>query len=125
MLENIENSFNVRTSTTKTMAFQGKTHITCKIAIDNETIEKVSRCVEKDKNIKLRKFQRICGVIRRTLRQKTLQSTQLKFYKVVAVPMLTYASEKWTMNRSDKRQIESAEMKFLHPAAGYTLLGQK
>jgi hypothetical protein len=32
-------------------------------------------------------------MIRTTLRQKTLQSTQLKFYKVMAVPVLTYASE--------------------------------
>jgi hypothetical protein len=64
----------------------------------------------------------MCGTIRRTLRQKTLQSTQLKFYKIMAVPMLTYASENWTINRSDKKKIELAEMKFLR---GYTLLDQK
>jgi hypothetical protein len=52
-------------------------------------------------------------MIRRTLRQKTFQSTQLKFCKIMAVPMLTYASENWTINRSDKKKIESAEMMFL------------
>jgi hypothetical protein len=39
--------------------------------------------------------------------------------------MLTYASENWTINRSDKKKIESAEMKFLRLVAGYTLLDQK
>jgi hypothetical protein len=43
----------------------------------------------------------------------------------MAVPMLTYASENWTINRSDKNKIESAEMKFLRSVAGYTLLDQK
>jgi hypothetical protein len=50
---------------------------------------------------------------------KTLQGTQLKFYKTVAVPVLTCAFE--------KRQgiDETAEMRFLRPVAGYTLLDQK
>jgi hypothetical protein len=43
----------------------------------------------------------------------------------MAVPMLTYASENWTINRSDKKKIESAEIKFLRSVAGYTLLDQK
>jgi hypothetical protein len=41
------------------------------------------------------------------------------------VPMLTYASENWTINLSEKKKIESAEMKFLRAAAGYTLIDQK
>jgi hypothetical protein len=120
---------------TKTMAFQGKNHIKCKIVIDNETIEQVSSfkyfcfnvsyCLKEDININQNKFQRMCGTIRRTLRQKNLQSTQLKLYKITAVPMLTYASENWTINLSDKRKTESAEMKFLRSVAGYTILDQK
>jgi hypothetical protein len=43
----------------------------------------------------------------------------------MAVPMLIYASENWTIKRSDKRKIELAEMKFLRSVAGYTLLDQK
>jgi hypothetical protein len=43
----------------------------------------------------------------------------------MAVPMITYASENWTINRSDKKKIESAEMKFLCSVDGYTLLDQK
>jgi hypothetical protein len=43
----------------------------------------------------------------------------------MAVPMLTYANENWTINRSDKNKTESAEMKFLRSVAEYTLLDQK
>jgi hypothetical protein len=43
----------------------------------------------------------------------------------MAVPMLTHASKNWTINRSDKRKTESAEMKFLRSVAGYTPLNQK
>ena len=53
---------------------------------------------------------------------KTQLSTQIKFYKVMAVPALMYGSENWSLNRSDKRKIKSAEMRFLKPRAGYTLL---
>jgi hypothetical protein len=53
---------------------------------------------------------------------KNLQSTQIK---IMAMFMLTYARENWTINRSDKRKTESAKMKFLRSVAGYTLLDQK
>jgi hypothetical protein len=43
----------------------------------------------------------------------------------MAVPMLTYGSANWTINRSEKNKIESAEMKFLRSVAGYTVLDQK
>jgi hypothetical protein len=43
----------------------------------------------------------------------------------VAVLTLTYASENWTINRSDEKETESTKMKFLRPVAGYTLLDQQ
>jgi hypothetical protein len=43
----------------------------------------------------------------------------------MAVPMLTYASGNCTINRSDEKKIESAEMKVLCSVAGYTFLDQK
>jgi hypothetical protein len=43
----------------------------------------------------------------------------------MAVLVLTYASENWTINRSAKKKIESAEMKFLRSVTGYTVLDQK
>ena len=63
------------------------------------------------------------GTISRTLKGK--HSYQLKFYKVMAVPVLMYGSENWSLNRSAKRKIEAAEMRFLRPMAGYTLWDKK
>ena len=63
--------------------------------------------------------------ISKTLKGKTQLSTQIKFYKVTAVPVLRYGSENWSLNRSDKRKIEAAEMRFLRPMAGNTLCDKK
>ena len=69
----------------------------------------------------------MCGrpTINRTLKGKAQLSTQIKFYKVMAVPVLMYGSEKWSLRRSDKRKIEASEMRFLRPIAGYTLWDKK
>ena len=48
-----------------------------------------------------------------------------KFYKAMAVPVLMHGSENWSLNRSDKRKTEAAEMRFLRPMPGYTLLDKK
>ena len=44
---------------------------------------------------------------------------------VMAVPVLMYGSENWSLNGSEKRKIEVAEIRFLKPTAGYTLLDKK
>jgi hypothetical protein len=75
--ENIANGFmRISTTKTKTLAFQGENDIRCKTVIDNKTIEQVSsfkhlgfnvsHCLKEDINIKLNKFKRMCGTIRRT-----------------------------------------------------------
>jgi hypothetical protein len=86
--ENTANGFNTRISTmkTKAMVFQGKHHIQCKIVIDNKTTEQVSSvnyfsfntsyCLNENINNKVSKFQRMCGMIQRTLKQKMLQSAK-------------------------------------------------
>ena len=71
------------------------------------------------------KFQRMRGTISITLKGKTQLSTQIKFHKVMAVPVLMYGSENWSLNRSDKRKIEAAEMRLLRSLAGYTLWDKK
>ena len=43
----------------------------------------------------------------------------------MAVPVLMYGSKNWSLNGSDKRKIEAAEMRFLRPTAGYTLWDKK
>ena len=60
----------------------------------------------------------MCGTLSRTLKGKTQLSTQIKFYKMMAVPILMYGSENWSVNRSDKRKIEAAEIRFLRPMTG-------
>ena len=75
--------------------------------------------------IKLRIYYTINYTISRTLKGKTQLSTLIKFFKVMAVPLLMYGSENWSLNRSDKRKIEAAEMRFLRLMAGYTLLDKK
>jgi hypothetical protein len=67
----------------------------------------------------------MCGTITRTLKWKTQLSTRIKFFKVMAVHVLMYDIENRSLNRSDKRKIEAAEMRFLRPMAGYTLLDKK
>jgi hypothetical protein len=61
----------------------------------------------------------------RTLKGKTQLPTQIQFYKVMAVHVLMYGTESWSLNRSDKRKIEAAEMKFLRPVAEYILWDKK
>ena len=62
----------------------------------------------------------MCGTLSRTLKGKTQTSTQIKFYMV-----LMFGSENWSLNRSDKRKIEAAEIRFLGPMTGYSLLDKK
>ena len=67
----------------------------------------------------------MCSTISRTLKGKTQLSTQIKFYKLMAVPVMMYDSENWSLNRSDKTKIEAAEIRFLRPTVEYTLLEKK
>ena len=79
----------------------------------------------KHHSINVNRYLRMCGTISRTLKGKTQLSTQIKLYMVIAVPVLMYGSENWSLIRSDKRKIEAAEMRFLRPTSGYTLLDKK
>ena len=60
-----------------------------------------------------------------TLLINLFETLNSNFYKVMAVPVLMYGSEKRFLNRSDKRKIEAFEMRFLKPIAGYTLWDKK
>jgi hypothetical protein len=105
-LQKLSNSYNFNISTTKTkvMPFQGKYPIRSKIVLNNKSIiEQVPNfnylgCnatykYDEDLNDKLSKFQNICGVIARTLKKKTRKETNLKFYKITAVSVLLYGRE--------------------------------
>ena len=62
---------------------------------------------------------RMCGIINRKLKGKRQLLTKIKFYKEMAGPVLMYGSENWSINRSDKRKIKAAEMRF------FTINGRK
>ncbi|PSN54630.1 hypothetical protein C0J52_10839 [Blattella germanica] len=71
------------------------------------------------------KNSQIIGTIKSTLFKKVRSETILKFYKVMAIPILLYGSEIWTLTSNQLRRIEAAEMKLLRPLAGYTLYDHK
>jgi hypothetical protein len=43
----------------------------------------------------------------------------------MAVPVLMYGSENWSLKRPDKRKIEAAKIRFLRSMAEYTLWDKK
>ena len=45
----------------------------------------------------------------------------IKFYKVMAVPVLMFGSESWTLTQNQRKRIEAAEMTFLRRAKECTL----
>ena len=76
---------------------------------------------ELDVKNKINKFSYITGTLRRTLKNKAQPSSIMKLYKSMAVPVIKYCSETWTMTEEHKRQVQSVEMRFLRSIAGYTL----
>jgi hypothetical protein len=50
------------------------------------------------------------GIIKRTLTNKTRKITQLKFYKLMAAPVLLHGCENWAPNKSRRA---AGEVKWL------------
>ena len=51
--------------------------------------------------------------------KKTLKKTRIKLYNTLALPVLLYGSETWTIKARDARRITAAEMKYTRRTAGY------
>jgi hypothetical protein len=62
----------------------------------------------------------VCGLISRTLKNKTRKETIMKFDKTMAVHILSYGSESWVIPKEDKDKIQAAEMRFLGTAKSCT-----
>ena len=45
--------------------------------------------------------------------KKTLKKTRIKLYNTLALPVLLYGSETWTVKAGDARRITAAEMKYM------------
>lgn len=71
---------------------------------------------------KLHKYQWICGTLRRSLGNKVRKDTHMKLYKSVALPILLYGAETWTLTKEDKRRLEASEMRYLRSVAGISRL---
>ena len=52
--------------------------------------------------------------------KKTLKETRTKIYNTLALPVLLYDSETWTIKAKDARRKAAAEMKYMRRTAGYT-----
>jgi len=114
---------------TKSMAFRGRDPVRTKIVIDNNIIEQVNSfnylgniSYEKELDIdnKLHNYLKITGILNNFFRpQKTLKKTRIKLYNTLALPVLLYGSETWTIKARDTRRITAAEMKYIRRTAGY------
>jgi len=116
---------------TKSMAFKGRDAVRTKIVIDNKIIQEVnlfnylgnmiSYEGELDIDNKFNNFLKITGILNNVFRpQKTLRKTRINLYNTLALPVLLYGSETWTVKASDARRITAAQMKYMRRRAGYT-----
>jgi hypothetical protein len=70
---------------------------------------------------KLNNFLKITGILNNVFRpQKSLRKRRTKLYNTLALPVLLYGSETWTIKAKDARRITAGEMKYMRRTAGYT-----
>jgi len=75
---------------------------------------------ELDIDNKLNNFLKITNILNNVFRpQRTLEKTRIKLHNKLALPVLLYGSETWTVKASDARRITAAEMKYTKITAGY------
>jgi hypothetical protein len=113
------------------MASRGRDPIRNKTVINNKITEQINTfnylgCSlsyerEKDVTTKISKFLQIAGIINQVLKPSKVQrQTRLIIYNTLAIPILLYGSEAWTLKGRDKPRITAAEMKFMRKTAKYT-----
>jgi hypothetical protein len=74
---------------------------------------------ELDIDNKLHNYLKITGILNNVFRpKKILKKTRIKLYNTMALPVLLYGSETWTIKARDARRITAAEMKNMR-TAGY------
>jgi len=103
-------------------AFKGRDPVRTKTVIDNKGIEQVNLFNylgnifyegELDIDNKLNNFLKITDNLNNVFRQqKSFRKTRIKPYNTLALTVLIYGSETWTIKASDVRRITAAEMKF-------------
>jgi len=64
-------------------------------------------------------YLKITGILNNVFRpQKTLKITRIKLYNTLALPVLLYGGETWTIKAREARRVTAAEMKYMR-IAGY------
>ena len=80
---------------------------------------------ELDIDNKLHNYLKITGILNNDFRpQKTLKKTRIKLYNTLALPVLLYGSETWTIKARDARRITAAEMKYVYMRRTADTFGQ-
>jgi ABC-type ATPase involved in cell division len=75
---------------------------------------------ELDIDNKLHNYFKITGILNYVFRpQRTLKKTRIKLYNILALHVLLYGSETWTIKATDVRRITAAEIKYMRRTAGY------
>jgi len=104
---------------TKYIAFKGRDPVRTKIVIDNIIIEQVNSfnylgnmiSYEKELDIdnKLHNYLKITGILNNVFRlQKALKKTRIKLYNTLALPVLLYGSETWTIKARRRQKNNSS-----------------
>ena len=62
------------------------------------------------------------GTTHRTLKHKVRKDMELKFYKIMAKPMLLYGGENWTLKESEEDQLREKNVFCLQKFRDCTLL---
>jgi hypothetical protein len=76
---------------------------------------------ELDIDSKLNNYLKITGILNNVFRpQKTLKKRRIKLYNTLALRVLLYGNETWTIKARDVRRITAAEMKYMRRTAGFT-----
>ena len=78
--------------------------------------------MKKELNIdnKLHNYLNITATLNNVFKpQNALKKTRIKLYNTLALPLLLYGSETWTINARDARRITAAEMKCMRRTAGF------
>ena len=111
------------------MAFKVRDPVRTKVVIDNKIREQVnlfnylgnmiSYEGELDIDNKLNNFLKITGILNKVFRpEEALKKTRIKLYNTLALLVLLYGSETWTIKASDARRTTAARMKYMRKTAG-------
>jgi hypothetical protein len=121
-------SFRISVSETKVMVSTDKNTVKSMIIINDQILQvtyfkylvcNISCKHDNFTREKLHALQVMCGTLNRVFKSETRIYTKLKFYKVMATPVLLCGRES-LVTKQDKSRIQAAEMKLLWKVKCFT-----